>query len=422
MFIDRVKIKVQAGDGGNGCVSFRREKYVPRGGPDGGNGGDGGSVILKVDPSVATLVDLKYNPLQRAQRGEHGKGKNKDGRRGEDIFVSVPPGTVVHDEETGEVLADLIREGQTCIAARGGQGGRGNRSLANFHNRLPRFAELGEPGEERSLRLELKILADIAIIGLPNSGKSTLLSKITEAHPRIANYPFTTLSPNLGVVDAEDYKRFVVADIPGLIEGAHKGVGLGHDFLRHIERTKVLVVLLDGAESDPVTDYQILTNELRLHNETLTRKPQIITINKMDREGSKKKWTAARKKLVKYKFPLAAVSALTGEGLDELVRLMTAAVEHEREQRPEPAPLLEMSKRYTFRPEIGVRKRGRVFEVSGDKPEKWVMMTDFENDEAVNHLRRRLSHLDLDAALKREGAEGKTVLRIKDHEFEYQLE
>jgi GTP-binding protein len=422
MFIDTVKIRVQAGDGGNGCVSFRREKYVPRGGPDGGNGGDGGSVTLQVDRSVATLIDLKYNPLQRAQRGEHGKGKNKHGRSGKDALVAVPPGTVVYDDETGEFLADLVRDGETFTVARGGQGGKGNQSLANFHNRLPHFAELGEPGERRTLRLELKIIADIAIVGLPNSGKSTLLSKITEAHPRIANYPFTTLSPNLGVVDTADYKRFVVADIPGLIEGAHQGAGLGHDFLRHIERTKVLVFLLDAAESDPVKDYKTLSNELVLHNSSLVEKPQIIATNKMDVEKARKSWSNVRRRLKKYETPLVAVSALTGDGLDELVRLMMEAVEQVREREPAPVPPLETSKRYTFRPAVGVRRRGKIFEVTGDKPEKWVSMTNFENEEAVAHLRHKLSHLNLDAILKREGAAGVVMVRIRDHEFEYQLQ
>jgi GTP-binding protein len=421
MFIDTVKIRVQAGDGGNGCVSFRREKYVPRGGPDGGDGGDGGSVILRVDPSTATLIDLKYSPLQRAQRGEHGKGKNKYGKSGQDQLVSVPPGTVVYDDETGEFLADLVNDSDTFVAAKGGQGGKGNKSLANFHNRLPRFAELGAPGEQRTLRLELKIIADIAIVGLPNSGKSTLLSKITEAHPRIANYPFTTLSPNLGVVDADEYRRFVVADIPGLIEGAHQGVGLGHDFLRHIERTKVLVFLLDAAASNPAKDYETLANELRLHNPALMDKPQIIVGNKLDLKDARKKWTAAKRKLAKAGAPLTAISALKGEGLEELVNLMTEAVGGIMEHPPEPEPPLEMRRRYTFRPEIAVRKRGKVFEVTGEKPQKWASMTNFDNEEAVAHLRHKLSHLNLDAALKREGAEGAVMVRIDDNEFEYQL-
>jgi GTP-binding protein len=421
MFVDRVKISVQGGDGGNGCVSFRREKYVPRGGPDGGNGGDGGSVILEVNPGISTLLDLKYNPLQRAQRGVHGKGKNQHGKRGEDKNVPVPPGTIVVDDDTGEPLADLVREGDRFVAARGGKGGQGNASLANFHNRLPHFAELGAPGERRALRLELKIIADIAIVGLPNSGKSTLLSRISQAHPRIASYPFTTLSPNLGVVDTDDYTRFVVADIPGLIEGAHEGVGLGHDFLRHIERTKVLVFLLDASAPDPEKDYETLLNEMELHDPALRSKPRIIAANKMDLPAARKNWTKAKRLLRDQEAPMAAISALKGERLDELVKLMTEAVEKEKERAPAPAPQLGLSRRYTFRPEFGVRRMGRVFELSGEKPETWASMTNFENSEAVAHLRHKLDHLGIEAALRREGADGSIVLRIKEHEFEYKL-
>ncbi|UCD57270.1 MAG: GTPase ObgE [Candidatus Hydrogenedentota bacterium] len=421
MFVDRVKIIVQAGDGGKGCVSFRREKYVPRGGPDGGDGGDGGSVLLRVDAGISTLLDLKYHPLQRAQKGVHGKGKDQHGKRGEDRIVPVPPGTMVIDDDTGGLLADLVGEHDCFVAARGGQGGRGNASLANFHNRLPRFAELGAPGEKRTLRLELKIIADIAIVGLPNSGKSTLLSRITEAHPRIAGYPFTTLSPNLGVVDTDDYRRFVVADIPGLIEGAHEGVGLGHDFLRHIERTKVLVFLLDASSSDSTTDYETLRNELALHDPTLTSKPQIIAANKMDLAVARKNWTKARRQLAKQNVPMTAISALKRKGLEKLIELMTEATESEKVRAPAPVSQLDFSKRYVFRPEFSVRKKGNVFELSGEKPEKWASMTDFENEEAVAHLRHKLGHLGVEAALKREGADGSIILRIRDREFEYKL-
>jgi GTP-binding protein len=424
MFVDTVKIVAQGGDGGNGCVSFRREKYVPRGGPDGGNGGDGGSVILKVAPGIATLLDLKYHPLQRAQRGAHGKGKNQHGKLGENRIVRVPPGVTVFDEETRDLLADLVREDDEFVAARGGQGGRGNASLANFHNRLPRFAELGEPGERRALRLELKILADIGLVGLPNAGKSTLLSKVSEAHPKIASYPFTTLSPNLGVVDANDYTRFVVADIPGLIEGAHEGVGLGHAFLRHIERTKVLLFLLDASQPDPVKDYQTLRTELELHNPELLNKAQIIVANKMDLPESRQNWPKVRKRLAKYKFPLAEVSALEGTGIDALVNLMSEAVENERKRSPQILPRIEFTRRYVFRPEFELRKTNNTFELSGEKPEKWAAMTDFTNDEAVAHLLGKLRHLGIDAALKREGADqtsGVVTLRIKDQEFEYTI-
>jgi GTP-binding protein len=421
MFVDRVKITVQGGDGGNGCVSFRREKFVPRGGPDGGNGGEGGGVILKVDPGVPTLLDLKYHPLQRAAKGVHGKGKDQHGRRGEDKVVPVPPGSIVFDAETGELLADLVRDDATFVAAKGGQGGTGNAGLTNMRNRLPRFSERGAPGECRTLRLELKIIADIAIVGLPNSGKSTLLSKITAANPRIDSYPFTTLSPNLGVVDAEDYTRFVVADIPGLIEGAHDGVGLGHDFLRHIERTKILVFLLDAGSSNPAEDYETLRNELNLHDEALLDKQQIIVANKMDLPPAKKNWAESQPILEKHGAPMAEISALKGEGLEKLVQLMTEAVEAKREEAPAESAALGFTKRYVYRPEFGVRCEGDTFVLVGEKPEKWAVMTDFENKEAVAHLRHRLLRLGIDAALKREGGEGSIVLRIGEQEFEYRI-
>jgi GTP-binding protein len=421
MFVDRVKISVQGGDGGNGCVSFRREKYVPRGGPDGGNGGEGGSVILKVVPGIPTLLDLRYHPLQRASKGVHGKGKDQHGRRGENKIVPVPPGVIVIDHDTDELLADLVTDDDIFVAAYGGQGGRGNAGIANIRNRLPRFAELGAPGELRTLRLELKIIADIAIVGLPNSGKSTLLSRITQAHPKVDSYPFTTLSPNLGVVDAEDYTRFVVADIPGLIEGAHAGIGLGHDFLRHIERTKVLVFLLDASSKDPAEDYRTLLKELELHNPALTEKRQIIAGNKMDLAAAKNNWDKAKPVLAKQEGPIATISALKNEGLEELKSMMTEAVRKDREQAPKSTPQLELTKRYTFRPEFSVCKRENVFELSGDKPEKWAAMTDFENGEAVAHLRHKLGHLGIEPALKREGADSSIVLRIRDNEFEYRL-
>jgi GTP-binding protein len=421
MFVDRVKIIVQGGDGGNGCVSFRREKYVPRGGPDGGAGGRGGSVIFEVDPGVPTLLDLKYHPFQRAKRGAHGKGKDQHGRNGEDKLVHVPPGSIVIDHETGEVLADLVREGDSFVAAQGGQGGRGNAALANFKNRLPRFAELGAPGEKRTLRLELKIIADIAIVGLPNSGKSTLLSRISGANPKVDSYPFTTLSPNLGVVDTEDYTRFVVADIPGLIEGAHEGVGLGHDFLRHIERTNVLVFLIDAGSSDPARDCETLRNELNLHDRALLKKRQIIVANKMDLPDAKNNWAAARALLEKHDAPMTEISALEGEGLEKLIELMTAALGEEREESPVVIAKQGTSKRYVYRPEFGVRKSGEIFEISGEKPERWASMTDFESGEAVSHLCHRLARLGIDPALKREGATGSVRLRIKDRELEYKL-
>ena len=284
-FVDRVKIYVKAGDGGPGCVSFRREKYVPRGGPDGGDGGDGGDVILLADPQLLTLYDFYHQVHFRAENGRPGQGKKMKGRDGEDLILRVPVGTVVMDAETGEVLGDLTEPYQTLIVARGGKGGRGNAHFATPTRQAPRFAEPGKPGEERWLILELKLIADVGLVGLPNAGKSTLLSRISAARPKIADYPFTTLEPNLGVVKLPDGETFVVADLPGLIEGAHKGVGLGHEFLRHVERTRVLLFVLSVDREDLYADYQVLKKELKLYNPALLQKDYLIAINKIDLLG-----------------------------------------------------------------------------------------------------------------------------------------
>src|SRR5262245_10119471 len=284
MFVDEATITVFGGDGGNGCLSFRREKFVPRGGPDGGDGGHGGSVILVADPHVTTLLAFRYESIFRAERGRHGEGANKSGRSGKNVEVRVPVGTVVSEEGSGAVLVDLTREGETFEAARGGRGGRGNSRFKSATNRAPRRHEQGTAGEVRTLRLELKLLADVGIIGLPNAGKSTLLSRISAARPKIADYPFTTLSPNLGVVDRGGDRSFVVADIPGLIEGAHRGAGLGHRFRRHVERCRLLLHLVDptSPERDAVEDVLTVNEELRLYRASLARKPQILVLTKAD--------------------------------------------------------------------------------------------------------------------------------------------
>ncbi|HBY92474.1 MAG TPA: GTPase ObgE, partial [Chloroflexi bacterium] len=281
-FFDESKIYVKAGDGGNGIVAFRREKYVPRGGPAGGNGGKGGDVILRVNPQLNTLIAFHNQIHYRAERGRHGEGSNKQGASGDDLILDVPPGTIVRDAETGELLGDLTSAGQTQVVARGGRGGRGNAAFKSPTNQAPRLAEKGEPGQERWLQLELKVLADVGLIGLPNAGKSTLLSVISAARPKVADYPFTTLSPNLGVVTAGDAPPYVVADIPGLIEGAHEGKGLGDRFLRHIERTRLLVHLLDGSSPDPLADFQIINQELADYNPRLASRPQFVVFNKID--------------------------------------------------------------------------------------------------------------------------------------------
>ena len=328
-FIDEVRIHVKAGNGGNGCVSFRREKYVPKGGPDGGNGGNGGNVMIRADRHLNTLLDFKYRTSYAGQRGEHGRGKKQDGKWGEDVILRVPCGTVVRDEERGEVLADLTNNGQDIIVAHGGKGGRGNSEFATSTNQAPRHAEPGTLGEERQLHLELRLLADVGLVGFPNAGKSTLISVLSAAKPKIADYPFTTLIPNLGIVRVGEGRSMVVADIPGLIEGAHLGKGLGIQFLRHIERTKVLVFLIEATSEDPKQDHGILLNELRSYDASLEKKPRIVALTKMDIVEE-----AARKKLGKISFGWGVktlrISSVAGIGTQELVAEMWKLVHKKR--------------------------------------------------------------------------------------------
>jgi GTP-binding protein len=328
MFIDYAKIFVEAGRGGSGCVSFRREKYVPKGGPDGGDGGKGGDVIMQVDAGMRTLQDFHMRKHFRAERGEHGKGANKNGRGGAEVIIRVPPGTVVKDAETGETLADLVQSGERLVIARGGRGGRGNASFATSTHQAPREWEVGELGESRWLILELKLLADVGLVGLPNAGKSTLLSRLTAARPKIADYPFTTLTPNLGVVQYHD-NSFVMADIPGLIEGAHEGRGLGIEFLRHIERTSVLVVLIDATSENLASDYQTLIHEMESYNSALGQKPRIIVLTKMDLAADK---NIGEEFLQNINFPTCRISAASGEGIDRLTGMMWEAVRGKMEK------------------------------------------------------------------------------------------
>ena len=325
MFVDEAKIIVRAGDGGNGCVAFRREKYVPRGGPSGGDGGDGGSVILEANPNDNTLLRFRYNPEYRAELGRPGQGSNKHGRSGKDMLVSVPVGTVVYDQESGEQLVDLAAPGQRVVIVRGGHGGRGNGHFAKPWHQAPREFEEGHPGEVRHLRLELKLLADVGLIGFPNAGKSTLISRISAARPKIADYPFTTLEPQLGVVSADSGRSFVVADLPGLIEGAHNGAGLGIRFLRHIERTRLLAHLVDVSDAsgrpDPVHDYQAIANELHEFGAGLETKPVIVLASKLD-VANPAKLKQLRSYARKRRLPFYAISAVTGEGIEALQHAM----------------------------------------------------------------------------------------------------
>lgn len=326
MFVDRVKVTLRAGKGGNGCVSFRREWGVPKGGPNGGRGGDGGSVFLVADARAKSLSFFRFHPINQARNGAHGEGANRQGRKGEDLILSVPIGTVVKSSDPGEVLADFIGPGQKFLAAKGGKGGRGNASFATPTHQTPRESEKGQPGEEKEFILELKLIADVGLIGFPNVGKSTLISKISAARPVIADYPFTTLIPHLGVVDIDGEKSFIVADIPGLIEGAHQGHGLGVKFLKHIERTKMLVHLVDVSPysgRNPVKDYAVIIKELEAYSQDLAQRPQILAANKIDLLSAGRKPLEALRKLARRKnHPFYAISALQGTGLKELVLAM----------------------------------------------------------------------------------------------------
>jgi GTP-binding protein len=329
MFVDEVRISIKAGDGGNGCLAFRREKYVPRGGPSGGDGGRGGDVILVANPHHTTLLHLRFNPEHKAQRGRHGEGSNRTGHDGAPAEVEVPVGTVVWDDETGEKLHDFSRPGERWIAARGGRGGRGNARFATSTHQAPTEHEPGRPGEERRLRLELKLLADVGLVGFPNAGKSTLISRISAARPKIADYPFTTLEPQLGVVQLGDFRSFVVADIPGLIENAHLGAGLGVRFLRHIERTRLLAHLVDVSDStgrDPSRDFDVILGELAAFSEDLAAKPMIVVATKLDAAQDPKRVAKLRRLAKKRGLPYFEISSVSGQGIDELKYAMAERV------------------------------------------------------------------------------------------------
>jgi GTP-binding protein len=329
-FVDEARIHVKAGDGGNGCVSFRRERFVPRGGPDGGDGGKGGDVILQADAQLSTLLDFTYPKPFRAPKGTHGKGKDQTGRNGEDLILHIPVGTLVREDQTGEALQDLLFDSQRFVAVRGGRGGRGNARFATPALRAPRRAERGEKGEERWLRLELKLLADVGLIGFPNAGKSTLLSKISSARPKIADYPFTTLVPNLGVVTGEQKRPFVVADVPGLIEGASKGAGLGLTFLRHVERTRLFIHLLEvseGSSRNPAKDFHALNHELKAYHPSLIEKSQIVALNKIDIPWVRERAGEVKNQFEKMGYQLHLISAKTGEGVEELMDAVSQALE-----------------------------------------------------------------------------------------------
>jgi len=414
-FVDRVVLHVKAGDGGHGCASIRREKFKPLGGPDGGNGGRGGDVILEVDPNTSTLIDYHHRPHRRAESGKQGMGSNRDGANGADLVLPVPNGTVVKDAKTGEVLVDLVGAGTRYVAAQGGRGGLGNAALASPRRKAPGFALLGEPGEERDLVLELKTVADVALVGFPNAGKSSLIAAISAARPKIADYPFTTLVPNLGVVTAGDVV-YTVADVPGLIPGASQGKGLGHEFLRHVERCSTLVHVLDCATlepgRDPVSDYEVIEAELAAYG-ALEDRPRMAVLNKVDVPEARELAELVRPMLEERGLRVFEVSAATHEGLRELSFAMAEMVAAARAARP-----VEEPTRLVIRPprlgDAGFEVRRideNTFQIVGEKPERWIRQTDFSNDEAVGYLAERLAKLGVEEALAKAGAtEGVDVI------------
>ncbi len=416
MFFDEAKIYVKAGDGGNGCVSFRREKFVPFGGPDGGDGGKGGDVYLIADPHINTFIHFKKRSHFKAESGQHGRGKKQAGKSGEDLYIPVPLGTVVRDATTGEFLADLVEPGQKVLVARGGKGGRGNAAFATPVNQAPRFAEKGERGEERWLYLELKLIADAGIVGVPNAGKSTLLAAVSAARPKIAPYPFTTLEPNLGVVTVGDYD-FVLVDIPGLIEGAHRGAGLGHKFLRHIERTRVIIHLLDGLSSDPLRDFEAINQELALFSARLVAKPQIVAFNKMDIPEVREKWPRVRDALAELGHGVYPISAATGEGVWELMKAVAALLQ----EMPKELPVLEEEVVPVVKkgPPFTIVREGDAWVIRGQAVEKLASTVNWDQEEALSLFHRKLEKLGVIKALRRMGIQDGDTVVIGNVELEW---
>jgi GTP-binding protein len=419
MFFDEAKIYVKSGDGGDGSVAFRREKYVPFGGPSGGNGGSGGDAYLVVDRNLNTLVHFRKRIHFKAGNGVRGSGKKQQGRRGEDRLVAVPPGTMVFDADSGEFLADLMEDGQQLLVAKGGRGGRGNAAFASPTNQAPRLAEHGEPGQERWLRLELKLIADVGVIGMPNAGKSTLLSVVSAARPKIADYPFTTLQPNLGVVQVDSHESFVMADVPGLIEGASEGAGLGHQFLRHVERTRLLIHLLDGAASDPLVDYAAINRELAQFSEPLAAKPQIVVLNKMDLPETQAWWPLVQEAMEELEVEAYAISAVTGQGVQALMQRLFRLLQ----DLPPPEPARE--EMAIFRPAEGeeaftIEQTEDGWRVHGTRVERVAAMTPFVLPEAVARFQRQLRAMGVVEALEAAGVQPGDTVHIGEQELEWQ--
>jgi len=417
MFYDEAKIWVQAGRGGNGAVAFRREKFVPRGGPAGGDGGDGGDVVLRVDPQLNTLVHFQRQSHFRAGSGTHGRGKDQTGARGEDVVIRVPPGTVVRDATSSTTLADLVAPGQSVVVAHGGRGGRGNARFATASHQAPRLAEKGASGEERWLYLELRLLADVGLIGIPNAGKSTLLAAVSAARPKIAEYPFTTLEPNLGVVTVDDEQSFVLADLPGLIEGAHAGAGLGHEFLRHIQRTRLLIHVLDGADPEVLARFDQINHELELFSPALAERPQLVAFNKMDLPDAQVHWPPVQAALRARQLTAHAISAATGQGVSGLMRQAARLVRElpQPELEPEAVPVFRIEQA----PEFSIEREPQGWRVQGAHVEELVERTMWEYQDAVERVQRQLEAMGVLTALRQAGVQPGDSVRIGAMELEW---
>ncbi|AOZ91898.1 GTPase ObgE [Paenibacillus crassostreae] len=429
MFVDKAKIYVKAGDGGDGIVAFRREKYVPEGGPAGGDGGRGGDVIFRVDEGLRTLMDFRYQRHFKGDKGVKGRNKSQHGANADHMIVRIPPGTIVMDDDTGEVIADLTRHGQQVVVARGGRGGRGNTRFATIKNTAPEIAENGEEGQERYIVLELKIMADVGLVGFPSVGKSTLLSVVSAATPKIGAYHFTTITPNLGVVDVGDGRSFVMADLPGLIEGAHEGIGLGHEFLRHVERTRVIIHVVDmsGSEGrDPYEDWVKINEELQLYNPVLLTRPQIVAANKMDMPDSEELLTAFREQVnqVRPDLEIMPISSLTRQGVQELLYRATDLID----QIPEETVIEDVSEikeRKVYKLDkkednsFTIVRENEAFIIESKKIESMMKRMQLNSHEAVLKLGRILRSMGVDDELRKRGAVDGTIVRLGDFEFEF---
>lgn len=420
MFVDEVIVKLFAGNGGDGCTSFRREKYEPMGGPDGGNGGRGASIVFVGDKSLKTLVDLRYHKIIKGEKGNNGKGSNKYGANRDDVVIKVPLGTMLTDADTGLIVGDILEDGQSIVVAKGGRGGRGNKAFATHAEPAPSFSEKGEPGEERVLKCELKVLADVGLIGMPSVGKSTILSMISACHPKIAAYHFTTLNPNIGVVKLKDGRTFTMADLPGLIEGASEGVGLGHKFLRHASRTKVLAHVVDMGASEgrnPIDDYKIICEELKKYDEKIFKKQQIVIANKMDLPGSKENLEKFKKSYPDIE--IFEISAAYNEGLEPLLQRLADLLDELPTNNLYDDDELESHVLYKFKEELpfSITKDEDGWVLSGEKIEKLFKMTRFDNDEAALRFAKKLRGMGVDEELEKLGAKRGDEVKILDYTF-----